>query len=1088
MTVRSRILLSLLLIPFLIGAAANSKAADKKANDDNPYDGLKWRGIGPALTSGRIADFAVNPHNPKEYFVAVASGHVWKTVNAGITFEAVFDKYGAYAMGCVTIDPGNPHTVWVGTGEANHQRALGYGNGVYKSQDGGKSWECMGLKESRQIGRILVDPRNSDVVYVAAEGSVWGPGGDRGLYKTINGGKTWDKVLTISENTGVNNIVCDPRNPDVLYATSEQRRRHVFTKIGGGPESAVYKSTDAGKTWNKIMTGLPSVDIGGMGIDISPVNPDVIYLIVEAALGESGFYRSQNRGASWEKMGDYASSGQYYNRIFCDPKNVDRIYSVETVSKVTNDAGKTWQNLGLDNRHVDDHALWIDPSDTTHLMIGGDGGIYESYDGGKFWDFKENLSVTQFYRVFADNSLPFYWVYGGTQDNNSLAGPSQTISEDGIVHADWIVTQGGDGFWSAPDPTDSNIIYAEAQYGGMCRYDKRSGESTPIRPEPRAGEESYKWNWDTPLIVSSHKPTRIYCAANKVFCSDDRGDSWTVISDDLTAKIDRNTWPVMGKYWGSDAVAKDKSTSLFGTIVSLAESKLDENLLFVGTDDGLVQISEDRKTWRKAAALPGVPQNTYISDIFPSRFDRKTVFVSASNMLRDDFKPYLFISHDLGASWTSITANLPQNGSIHTVIQDFVKADLLFTGSEFGVFMSPDGGKKWHKLGKGLPDIKITDIAIQERECDLVVATFGRGFYVLDNYAPLREMNRDVLSKDAHLFTVKEARQFMMVGSRYGQGSNYFRAPNPDYGARFTVVLQEVPKTLKALRQEKEKELFKAGKPIPQPTAAEKQAEKDETAPYLRLTIRDADNQAVRVLQAPAQKGLQSINWDLCHPSPRPVSQTEKFNPTAKPRSGLQILPGTYKVDLELISRTGAQSIAKDQSFAVKAMENASLPAPDRTAMVAFLRSASDTYRIGMGIFARLEELRKKVETLKQATIDTPSLANSDLSARLETAGRELSAIYSRFELVSDSPSMEENPPQQIPLNNRMETLYYSHFQTTSAITENERTALEILQKELPVLREQIARLDKEIHGLAEEMDKQGAPRTPELLPRTRVN
>lgn len=1077
------ILLSLLLIPLLIGAAAPRKATEKKGNEDNPYDGLKWRAIGPGLTSGRIADFAVNPNNHKEYYVAVASGHVWKTVNAGITFEPIFDKYGAYAMGCITLDPGNPHTVWLGTGEANHQRALGYGNGVYKSQDDGKSWECMGLKESRQIGEILVDPRNSDVVYVAAEGSVWGPGGDRGLYKTTDGGKTWNKVLNISENTGVNNIVCDPRNPDILYATSEQRRRHVFTKIGGGPESAVYKSTDAGKNWNKIMTGLPGVDIGGMGIDISPVNPDVLYLIIEAAQDEGGFYRTLNRGASWEKMSSYSSSGQYYNKIFCDPRNVDRVYSVETVSKVTHDGGKTWQKLSLDNRHVDDHAFWIDPSDTSHIMIGGDGGIYESYDSGNFWDYKENLPVTQFYRVFADNSKPFYWVYGGTQDNNSLAGPSQTISEDGIVHADWIVTQGGDGFWSAPDPTDPNIIYAEAQYGVMARYDKRSGESTPIRPEPRAGEESYKWNWDAPLIVSSHKPTRLYSAANKVFCSDDRGDTWTVISADLTAGIDRNTWPVMGKYWSADAVAKDKSTSLFGTIVSLAESKLDENLLFVGTDDGLIQISEDRKTWRRAAALPGVPQNTFISDIFPSRFDKKTLYVSASNMLRDDFKPYLFISRDLGLSWTSISSNLPENGSIHTISQDFVKADLLFAGSEFGIFMSPDNGKKWYKLGSGLPDIKITDIAIQERECDLVVATFGRGFYILDNYAPLRELTPEVLSLEAHLFSIKEAGQFMLSGSRYGQGSNYFKAPNPEYGAHFTVYMKEVPKTLKAIRQEKEKALFNEGKPIPQPTPAERLAEKDELEPYLRLTLRDSGRQAIRVLQVPARKGLQRIVWDLSYPSPRPVGLTETYKPTAKPRSGLQVLPGAYLADLDLITRQGTRTIAQAMPFSVKSLENTTLPAPDRTAMNGFLREASEVYRNGMGLYEHLESLRKQVETLKQAAIDTPSVFGGDLMSRLEKIGKELQTLHGQFELVSDSPSMEENPPQQIPLLNRLETLYYSHFQTTSAITGNEKTAMEILEKELPAIREKIGRIDQLVRELADEMDRLGAPHTPGHLP-----
>ena len=416
------------------------------------FGGLSFRSIGPAWASGRISDFAVNPKNHSEIYAGVGAGNIWKTTNNGTTWTPVFDKYGAYAIGCLAMDPDNPSVVWAGTGENTHQRQLGYGDGVYKTEDGGASWKNMGLKESRQIGMIAIDPRNTDVVYVAAEGSIWGPGGDRGLYKTADGGKTWNKVLDISENTGVNNVVLDPRNPDILYATSEQRRRHVYTKIGGGPESAVYKSKDAGKTWNKIMTGLPSVDIGGMGIAISPVNPDVLYLIMEAAGESSGFFRSVNRGVSWEKMSTYASSGQYYNEIYCDPKDVDKVYSTETISKVTLDGGKTWTAIGNNQRHVDDHALWIDPDNTKHFYIGGDGGIYESFDEGKNYIFKSNLPVSQFYRVSVDNALPFYNVYGGTQDNNSMGGPSRNINRDGVVNADWKVTVGGDGFWVANDP------------------------------------------------------------------------------------------------------------------------------------------------------------------------------------------------------------------------------------------------------------------------------------------------------------------------------------------------------------------------------------------------------------------------------------------------------------------------------------------------------------------------------------------------------------------------------------------------------------------------------------------------------------
>ncbi len=675
-------LLSLaILILFCVSAVYSQKPEKAKGDTiitSSLVSGLKLRSIGPAWASGRIADFAVNPRNSAEYYVAVASGNVWKTENNGTTFKPVFDNYGAYSIGVVKADPTNFNTVWVGTGENNHQRALGYGDGVYKSTDGGKSFKNMGLKESRQIGGIVIDPRNPDIVFVACEGSAWGPGGDRGLFRTADGGKTWEKVLNISENTGVNNVVIDPSDPDIMYATSEQRRRHYYTKIGGGPESAVYKSTDAGLTWNKIMKGLPSGDIGGMGIDVSPVDPDVVYLIVEAAEDKSGFYRSADQGESWEKMSNHASSGQYYNEIYCDPKEVDKVYSMETVSYVTSDGGKNWTALSNNGRHVDDHALWIDPSNTRHFMIGGDGGMYETWDNGSTWDFKENLPVTQFYRVHVDNAWPFYNVYGGTQDNNSMVGPSQSLKRGGASNDDWTITAGGDGFWIDSDPTNPDIIYTESQYGNLSRFDRKSGERVSIRAIERKGEESYKWNWNAPMFVSKHSPTRIYHAANKVFRSDDRGDSWQVISEDLTTQTDRNSWPVMGKFWSADAVAKDVSTSLWGTIVSLAESPLNENLLFAGTDDGVISVTENGgKTWSQVKTFAGIPEYTYVSHLHADRFNENVVYAAFDNLQRDDFKPYILKSTDKGKTWTSIAGNLPANGTVNCLEQDFVNPDLL---------------------------------------------------------------------------------------------------------------------------------------------------------------------------------------------------------------------------------------------------------------------------------------------------------------------------------------------------------------------------------------------------------------------------
>ncbi|RLD75211.1 MAG: glycosyl hydrolase, partial [Bacteroidetes bacterium] len=800
--------------------AQKKKKSDEK-NDtitSGQVSGLKWRSIGPAFTSGRIADFAVNPCNPSEYYVAVASGHIWKTVNNGTTFSPIFDNYGAYSIGCLAMDPNNHNVVWAGTGENNHQRALGYGNGVYKTVDGGKKWKNMGLKESRQIGKILIDPRNSDVVYVAAEGSVWGPGGERGLYKTTDGGTTWELVLEISEHTGINDMVMDPRDPDVIYASSEQRRRHVHTKIGGGPESGVHKTTDGGKTWKKLKSGLPGGDVGGIGLAISPVNPDVVYAIIEAAGESGGFFRTADRGESWKKMSSHHASGQYYNEIYCDPIDVDKVYSVETISHVTLDGGKTWNGIGNNSRHVDDHALWIDPEDTRHFLIGGDGGVYESFDGGKNYIFKSNLPVTQFYRVNVDNTWPFYWVYGGTQDNSSYGGPSQNTSRQGVSQGEWVVTLGGDGFWQAIDPDNPDIVYSAYQYGNITRYDKKSGQGTGIKPQPRKGEDTYKWNWNTPFIISPHSGTRLYIAADKVFRSDNRGDNWEVISDDITAQVDRNTWPVMDRYWGVDAVQKDVSTSLFGMAVSLAESGIKENLLYVGTDDGVISVTEDAgENWQQVKSFPGVPEYTYVSDILPDKFDENIVYASFDNHKRDDFKPYILKSNDKGKTWTSISGNLPENGAVHTLEQDNERSELLFAGTEFSVFFSIDGGKIWTQLKSGLPSVAVKDMVIQERETDLVLATFGRGFYILDDYSPLRVLSKELLDSGAYIFPVKDALMYTMTRGRYGQGSTPYFSKNPDFGAVITYYVKEAPKTLKQIRKEEEKKLIKDKKPIPIP-------------------------------------------------------------------------------------------------------------------------------------------------------------------------------------------------------------------------------------------------------------------------------
>ncbi|NOY37838.1 MAG: glycosyl hydrolase [Chlorobi bacterium] len=1086
---------SIYLITFFVffGLAAMASGAKKDKEKSTPastykssdFSGLKWRSIGPAFASGRIADFSVNPGNPAEYYVATASGHIWKTVNNGVTFQPVFDHYGAYSIGCLAMDPHNPNVVWAGTGENNHQRALGYGDGVYKTLDGGKSWKNMGLKESRQIGMIAIDPRNTDVVFVAAEGSAWGPGGDRGLYKTTNGGKTWKKVLEISENTGVNNVIIHPKNPDIMFATSEQRRRHVFTKIGGGPETAFYKSTDGGETWRKLTSGLPSADMGGIGLAISPVNPDILYAIIEAAEDNGGFFRSVDQGESWTKMNDYTSSGQYFNEIVCDPVDPDKVYSLETVTKVTTNGGKTWRSVGNNHRHVDDHAMWIDPRDTRHFLIGGDGGVYESWDGGKNYLFKSNLPVTQFYRVAVDNSKPFYYIYGGTQDNNSFGGPSRNTSSGGVISDDWFITVGGDGFWCAVDPEDPNIVYSEWQYGNSIRYDRKSGESIDIKPQPAKDELTFRWNWSAPILVSHHMHTRIYVAANKVFRSDDRGNSWKEISDDLTRNMDRNTFKVMGKYWSVDAVAKDVSTSQWGTIVSLAESEVNENLLYAGTDDGLIQVTSDGgKNWTKTDNFPGVPEYTYVSDICPSKFDEDVVFVSFDNRKRDDFKPYLLKSTDKGKTWTSITANLPENGTVHTIEQDFKNPGILFAGTEFGFYFSPDGGKEWVPLKAGLPVIAIRDIAIQPRENDLVIATFGRGFYILDDYSPLRNAKKETFEKNAFIFPVKDALMYIQTDIKNAQGSDYFVAKNPPFGATFTYYLKENLKTDKEKRHELEKKEFEKGEKIKVLSWDDVRQENKEEKPHLIFTIYDSQDNVIRKINTSGSRGIHRITWNLRYPSPFPVRLSgNKYNPLSKTEDGMLVMPGDYFVSLSKSLKGVITELVPPVPFRAVVLNNTSLPAKDRNELVTFQKKVALLAGKMQGAMQKTGEMIKRTETILQTLDQTPG-ATPEMLKKARQIREELDNVQFTFNGHRPKASWEEVPPGKMPLSRRLDNLIYTQWASTSEVTQTQKDTYEILLEAFPPLLEKIGQIEQhELIPLEKELEAINAPWTPGRMP-----
>lgn len=1054
--------------------------------------GLKFRNLTPAFVSGRVGDFAVNPKNHSEYYVAVASGHIWKTENNGTTFTPVFDNYGVYSIGCLAMDPANSKVVWAGTGENNHQRSVSYGNGVYKTVDGGKSWTKMGLENSMQIGMIQIDPRNSNVVYVAAEGSVWGPGGDRGLYKTENGGKTWSKILEISEHTGVNNVVLSPDDPDIIYATSEQRRRHPQIRIGGGPESEVFKSTDAGKTWKKLTSGIPDVHKGGMSIAISPVDPNVVYIMIEAQFEKGGLFRSLDRGESFVKMSDYYASGQYFGEIFCDPVDKDIIYALDVVSRMSKDGGKTWESIGLKYRHVDDHALWIDPQNTKHFMIGGDGGIYETFDGGENFVHKTNLPVTQFYRVSTDNDFPFYNIYGGTQDNSSLGAPSSTIYAEGISRGDWTITLGGDGFWQAVDPNDPDIIYSEYQYGNAYRFNKKTGERTNIKPRERAGEETYKWNWNTPLILSKHNPGRLYMAANKIFRSEDRGDSWEVLTEDITRGIPRDEWPVMDRYWSIDAVAKNMSTSLFGMAVSLDESPVNGQILVAGTDDGVLQITSDGGiSWKKIEKFPGIPEFTYISDILCSKYDEKTIYVSFDNKKRNDLKPYILKSSDLGDTWVNLTANLPANGPVLTLNQDHKIADLLFAGTEFGVFFSNDHGKIWTQLKSGMPSIAVFDIAIQERENDLVLATFGRGFYILDDYSPLRQLNPDVLSKQGHLFEVKDALHYLQARrGGYGFGSMEYFSENRTYGAVFTYYLSNVPKTLREERKEREKKLFDQKAKIPIPTMDELRTEEAELPPVLMFTVKDSKGDVVNSWNVNPQKGINRINWNMRYPSVAPVNAGKnKYDPFQNRSSGLFAFPGKYTVEMSLQFRDSSWFVSAPQSFDLVPVFGQTPPdAEQQQKTLAFRQKAERTAATIQSAHLLTDRLQAELNQIWQ-TIHTMEQAKGSLMAQIDSSLKILEDI--KWDLSGEVPkaSPEERLPAKVTIDDRIDAIFAVFAQSSTGLTKTQEDMMSILEKELPVLLDKLERVaQKDMMEIGIMLDAIDAPWTPGRIPKWRDN
>ncbi|MBL0179816.1 MAG: glycosyl hydrolase [Gemmatimonadetes bacterium] len=1083
-------------------ATTKGAKADTAATKPHPFAAalgsiLKPRLIGPAFVGGRVSSIVVHPKNPAIWYIGASSGGVWKTENGGATFSPIFDRYGSYSIGTVVLDPRNPEVVWVGTGESQSQRSVSYGDGVYRSEDGGKSFKRMGLEKSEHIGKIVVDPRNSDVVYVAAQGPLWADGGDRGLYKTTDGGKTWTSIITVSPQTGVTDVVLDPRNPDVLIAATWQRRRHYWTLINGGPESSLQRSTDGGKTWRKISGGIPSGNLGKIGLAVSPVNPDVVYATVEAAEGANGIFRSQDGGITWERRSTYTAQPMYYAVLVADPHKVDRVYSMDVGTQVSDDGGATWRGVGEKSKHVDNHALWIDPANGEHLLNGNDGGLYESRDGGENWTFFGNLPIAQMYDIDVDNSTPFR-VCGGTQDNASFCAPTSTKSNHGIMHSDWFITTGGDGFVSRIDPTDPNTIYSESQNGGMVRYDHRTGEAVGIRPRELRGEAPSRWNWDTPIIISPFKGSRLYTASQRLYKSDDRGDSWTPVSGDLTRQVNRDALPVMGKVWGPEAVAKHQSTAFYSNISQVAESPKQEGLLYVGSDDGLIQVSENGGgAWRKVDSIPGVPSNAYVQRLIASVHDAGTAFAAIDNHQNGDFAPYLVRTTDAGKTWTSIAGDLPKRGGVYAIAEDHVNPKILFAGTEFGAYVTFDGGQKWLKV-PGLPTIMVRDIAIQRRDNAVVFGTFGRSIYVVDDYSLLRTLDPALLDKPVHVFPVADAvaiqrRGQFGGGGKASLGESFYGAANPEIGATVVYTLKEqVWKSLKEKRIEAQKAAEKANKPFVYPTPADFLAEAAEEPITMAAQVTDAKGRVWRLANIGGAKGMQRWTWDLrgsletpADPAPAPAGAGGGAAGGGGGRGGggaaglTTVPPGQYTVVIGKRERGVFAPSSTPVTFNVLADPTSTLTLADRDANLAFRSKASKlSSDIGQASDAATTARTKLAAIIR--VLDQMPAAPAALRTRVKSLDDQLQKILREINGDDVNSARGEQVPVSIRTHAGGAFPSGSQPPTGSNIQQYDiaSAAFAIEYAKLkPILVTELPAVDAEL-------DRIGAPATPGRLPR----
>jgi photosystem II stability/assembly factor-like uncharacterized protein len=1000
-------------------AQSNPREDEAKSPLERAFERLEWRSIGPAIMGGRTDDVEGVAGDPNIVYVATASGGLWKTTNAGTTWKPIFERQGTISIGDIAVQPGNPDVVWVGTGESNTRNTVSFGDGIYKTVDGGKTWQHMGLRETEHISAIVINPQNPDVVYVAAVGHAFAPNEERGVFMTTDGGKTWTKTLYIDNQHGCSDLEIDPTNPNILYAGMWSFERKPWTFHSGSEKGGLYKSIDAGRTWTKLTNGLPKL-IGRIGVRVAPSNANVVYAIVEAK--EGILYRSDDRGETWKmvsKQPNIVSRGFYYTRVRVDPTNENHVFAVASTLFSSIDGGKTFRSI-TGRTHIDYHAFWLDPKKPKRIWVGEDGGIAVTYDGGETWEPVYNIPLGQPYQVHADNRQPFYNIMGGLQDNGSWAGPARTREPAGIMNDDWRMVNFGDGFYIINHPDDPDLYLSESQGGSIVRTDMRTREQQSVNPWGRSSGggpplgEKYRFNWNSPLILSPHDKNTVYFGGNVVFKSADFGRTWEQISPDLTTNDKEKQ-----KDAGGPIAFENSTAEYYTTIIVLAESPLQKGMIWAGTDDGNLQVTTDGgKNWSNIVGNVGLPANSPVSHIELSRTSAQVAYVSFERHMFDDFRPYIFKTTDGGKTWAGIAGDLPSKAYVQVVREDPKNPNLLYAGTEIGLYASYNGGKDWFALNlKNLPNVSIHDILVHPRDNDLILATHGRSFWIFDDASPIQQMSGEILSSNAHLFPIRPALRFTQRFTRYGNGDKIFTGPNPPYGALITYYLKD---------KLDEKSTFK-------------------------IQILGEGNKVITELQKPAkEKGLNRVAWDLRFTGPelrRPPSDEETaFG--GGPR-GPQVLPGVYTVRLTVGGKT------YDQTVEVRLDGMVNVPGDSLRAQLELLtrlRDMQSAANIALRYLDSVKEQLKHTETTVKALNKEP---DKELMKALADYQKQVEEVENK---IATTPDQTLGLPGGARVLERLGGIFGTVDGFNGAPTAAQRDYLKELE---PEFRERMTELNK---------------------------